>query len=137
MKRYLRLVRIFTEATLAAQLEYRANFVGAVLASLAQSGAALLVVGRFMLTEGVISAFIQPNMGKIAEAVRTGSMDFTLLKPIGAQLNVSTRYLNVLRVTDLLVGLGLLVYAGAHLTLSTIGVAFAALLYLCSVVIVY
>ena len=41
MKRYLRLVRVFVGATLSAQLEYRANFLGAVLASLGEVGVAL------------------------------------------------------------------------------------------------
>ncbi|MBB5233325.1 ABC-2 family transporter protein [Deinococcus budaensis] len=161
MTRYLRLIRIFTGATLSAQLEYRANFLGAVLASVGEAGVALLgiavlfgqpeldtvggwtfheallVTGLFMLTEGVISVFIQPNMSKIAEAVRTGSMDFTLLKPIDAQFGVSTRHLNVLRVTDLLIGAGLIGYAASHLTVTPGGLAGAALLYLSAVVIVY
>ncbi|GAA5532728.1 ABC transporter permease [Deinococcus aluminii] len=161
MTRYLRLIRIFTGATLSAQLEYRANFLGAVLASLGEAGvallgiavlfgqpgttsvggwsfqAALLVTGFFMLTEGVISVFIQPNMSKIAEAIRTGSMDFTLLKPVDAQFNVSARNLNVLRVTDLLIGAGLIAYAAAHLTVTLPGVLGAAVLYLSAVVIVY
>lgn len=161
MTRYLRLIRLFTGATLAAQLEYRANFMGAILASLAESGVALLgiavlfgqpgttsvggwsfheallVVGLFTLTEGFISVFIQPNMSRIAEAVRTGSMDFTLLKPVDAQFNVSTRNLNVLRVTDLMIGLGLTIYAASHLVVTPGGVLAAALLYLCALVIVY
>lgn len=161
MTRYLRLVRIFTGATLAAQLEYRANFLGAVLASLGEAGVALLglgvlfgqpgtssvggwtfsqallVTGFFMLTEGVISVFIQPNMSKIAEAVRTGNMDFTLLKPVDAQFSVSTRHLNVMRAADLLIGAGLLGYAASHLTVTLGGALTAAVLYLSAVVIVY
>lgn len=157
--RYLRLVRLFTGATLSAQLEYRANFLGAVLASLGEVGVALLtigvlfgqsrsvggwsfreallVTGFFMLTEGFISVFVQPNMSRIAEAVRTGSMDFTLLKPVDAQFSVSTRSLNVLRVPDLLIGLGLIAYASAGLPLRVGGVLGAALLYLSALVIVY
>ncbi|WP_019008253.1 ABC transporter permease [Deinococcus aquatilis] len=161
MTRYFRLIRIFTGATISAQLEYRANFLGAVLASLGEVGVALLgiavlfgqpgtvsvggysfhqallVVGFFMLTEGFISVFVQPNMSKIAEAVRTGSMDFTLLKPIDAQFNVSTRNLNVLRLTDILIGLGLIVYAASFLTVTPGGVVAAAVMYLSALVIVY
>ncbi|WP_135230064.1 ABC transporter permease [Deinococcus fonticola] len=161
MTRYLRLMRIFIGATVAAQMEYRANFVGAVLASLGEVGVALLgisvlffqpgtqtvggwtfreallVTGFFMLTEGFISVVVQPNMSRIAEAVRTGNMDFTLLKPIDAQFNVSTRYLNILRIPDLLIGLGLIIYAASGLTISAMGVLVAAVLYLSSLVIVY
>lgn len=161
MSRYLRLIRIFVGATISAQMEYRANFVGAMLASLGEVGVALLgisvlfmqpgtqtvggwtfreallVTGFFMLTEGFISVFVQPNMSRIAEAVRTGSMDFTLLKPIDAQFNVSTRNLNVLRLPDILIGLGLIAYAAAGLTISPGGVGIAALLYLSALVIVY
>ena len=42
MTRYLRLIRLFTGATIAAQLEYRANFLGALLASLGEAAVALL-----------------------------------------------------------------------------------------------
>ena len=161
MTRYWRLIRIFTGATLSAQLEYRANFVGAVLASLGEVGVALLglavvfgqpevstvggwsfreallVTGFFMLTEGVISVLIQPNMSRIAEAVRTGTMDFTLLKPIDAQFGVSTRNLNLLRLPDVLIGLGLLTYAASGLDVTPGGVLGAAVLYLSAIVIVY
>ncbi|MFC4639373.1 ABC transporter permease [Deinococcus hohokamensis] len=161
MRRGLRLMRIFVGATVSAQLEYRANFLGAVLASLGQAGVALLgitllfsqpgtqgvggwtyreallVTGFFMLTEGFISVFVQPNMSKIAETIRTGNMDFTLLKPVDAQFNVSTRHLNVLRFPDLVIGLGLILYAAAGLTVTAGGVLAAATLYLSGLVIVY
>lgn len=161
MTRYFRLVRIFTGATISAQLEYRANFFGALLASLGEVGVALLgigvvfgqpgtrtvggwsfreallVTGFFMLTEGFISVFVQPNMSRIAEAIRTGNMDFTLLKPVDAQFNVSTRNLNVMRTPDLLIGLGLILYAAAGLSITPAGVVYAAVLYLSALVIVY
>ncbi|AIZ44802.1 ABC transporter permease [Deinococcus radiopugnans] len=160
MTRYLRLIRIFTGATISAQLEYRANFIGAVLSSLGQVGVALLaigvlfgqgsdtvggwtfreallVTGFFILTEGFIAVFIQPSMSRIADAIRTGSMDFTLLKPVDAQFSVSTRYLNVLRVPDILIGLGLIVYAASGLTTTLGGVLIAAVLYASALTIVY
>ncbi len=159
--RYFSLARVFTSATISAQLEYRANFIGAILSSLGEVSITLLglavlfgqaeitnlggwnfyeslvVVGFFSLTEGVISMFIQPNTSKIAEAVRTGSMDFTLLKPIDAQFNISTRNLNVLMLPALLMGLGIIIYAALHLHVTFGGVVLAAVLYGSAIVIVY
>lgn len=161
MTRYLRLVRIFIGATVAAQMEYRTNFLGAVLASLVEAGVALLgiavifgqpgptsiggwsfreallVTGFYVLTTGVINVLIQPNMSRIAEAIRTGSMDFTLLKPIDAQFNISTRNVDLLRVPDVVIGLCLVVYAASGLPITFSASLSAILLYLSAVVIAY
>ena len=161
-RRYWRVLKVFLAATLSAGLEYRLNFVGALLVSLADAAVALLglalfysrpevvsmggwsypqallVVGFFMLTQGFISVVLQPNLNKVAESIRTGTMDFTLLKPIDAQWSVSTRNLNLLRLGDVLIGLGLLGYALAQLEgITAAGLALAALLYLCALVTVY
>ena len=161
LRRALRLMRVFIGATISAQLEYRANFLGALLGTLVATGTslfalglvlgqpgttgvggwtlreALLVTAFYLLTSGFIAVFIRPNMSKIAEAVRTGNMDFTLLKPIDAQLNVSTRNVDILRFPDLLIGAGLMIYAASGLTMTASGVLGGTLLYLSSLVIVY
>lgn len=162
MRRKWRLLKVFLAATLSAGLEYRLNFLGALLVSLGDSAVALLglalfysrpeatslggwsypqallVVGFFMLTQGFISVVLQPNLSKVAESIRTGTMDFTLIKPIDAQWSVSTRNLNVLRLGDVLVGLMLLGYAVVRLGgVSPGGVLLAALLYVCALVTVY
>lgn len=161
MRRYLRVLRVFLGATLSAALEYRFNFLTSLLTSVSQAGvaylglylffsrpeittlggwsfnAALAVVGFFLLTEGFVAVVLQPNLTKIAESVRTGSMDFTLLKPIDAQWSVSTRNLNLLRLTDVAVGLGVLVWVAPRLDATPGGVLLAALLYTCSLAIMY
>lgn len=167
MTRYGRVLRVFLGATLSAGLEYRMNFVGAVLTSLGDSAVALLglalfysrpeslaqgttslggwsypqallVVGFFMLTQGFISVVLQPNLNKVAESIRTGTMDFTLIKPIDAQWSVSTRNLNVLRLGDVLVGVVILGYALAQLPEVPLGgLLLAALMYACALVTVY
>ncbi|MGI8748892.1 MAG: ABC-2 family transporter protein, partial [Deinococcus sp.] len=140
VRRYGRVLRVFLGATLSAGLEYRLNFLGALLVSLGDSAVALLglallysrpgasgpgssgvggwsypqallVVAFFMLTQGFISVALQPNLSKVAESIRTGTLDFTLLKPIDAQWSVSTRSFNLLRLGDVLVGLVILGYA--------------------------
>ncbi|WP_424952103.1 ABC transporter permease [Deinococcus sp.] len=162
MRRKLRLLRVFLAATLSASLEYRLNFIGALLTSLGDSAVALLglalfyarpeagslggwsypqallVVGFFMLTQGFISVVLQPNLNRVAESIRTGTLDFTLLKPIDAQWSVSTRNLNLLRLGDVLVGLMILGYALARLDqVTAAGVLLAALLFVCALVTVY
>jgi ABC-2 type transport system permease protein len=158
--RYWRLASIFTSASIAVQLEYRANFVINVITSvLAAAGGlfglllvygdgqavggwstleATVVLGVFTFGRGFISAVLAPNLNRIAEGVRTGTMDFVLLKPVDAQFYVSTRNLNILKVPDLLVGLGLAGWALLRLpAVSLGGVLAGALLLLASLAIVY
>lgn len=160
MRRCFRLIRLFTAASLSAQLEYRATFFATTLESVAQVGVGLLglalflghgdtlggwsypqaalVLGLFTLTQGFISVALQPNLSRIAEGVREGGMDFTLLKPLDAQFLVSTRNLNLFRLSDVLVGAGIVVWAAAHLPEVTLGgAALGGLLYLCALVMVY
>lgn len=166
MKRKLRLLRVFLAATISVSLEYRLNFVGALLTSLGDSAvallglalfysrpealkgdvslggwsypAALLVVGFFMLAQGFIAVVLQPNLNRLGESLRTGTFDFTLLKPIDAQWSVSTRNLNLLRLGDVLVGLVILGYALTRLGhVSVGGLLLAAFLFVCALVTVY
>lgn len=131
--RYIRLLRVFTGASISAQLEYRANFLVSLLSALLTSGGALfgllvlsgdgrtiggwtyaeasVVVGLFTIVQGFIGAVLYPNLNKIAEAIRLGTMDFTLLKPIDAQFLVSTRNVNIFHLID--VGVGIVVIAWA------------------------
>ena len=160
LRRYLRLVRVFASASIAAQLEYRVNFIINLISSFLTAGGALfglavlygdgrplggwsyrealVVVGLYTFVQGFIGAFLAPNLNAIVEAVRTGTLDFTLLKPIDAQFLVSARNVNLFRLTDLLTGLGLIVWAAhgvAGVTLS--GVLTGALLIVAALLIVY
>ena len=158
--RHARLIGIFAGASVAARLEYRANFVvnliGSVLgtagsilgiAVLYSQGAplggwtqreALVVVGVFTLVEGIIGAFIRPNLGRIAPLVRDGALDLRLLKPIDTQFLVSVRDLNPFQLPDVAFGLALVTWAAWGLPGATVaGAAAGAALLLAGVAIVY
>lgn len=159
-RRYLRLVRVFAGASISAQLEYRTNFIVNLVGSLLTAGGALfglfvlygdgqplggweyreamVVVGLYTLIQGFIGAFLTPNLSGIGEGVRTGTLDFTLLKPMDAQFLVSARNVNIFRLTDFAVGLGLITWAVARLPSATVrGTAVGSLLVLASLVMVY
>jgi ABC-2 type transport system permease protein len=159
-RRYLRLAMIFAGASISAQLEYRVNFLVNLLGSLLTVGGALfglsvlyadgqplggwsyrealVVVGLYTLIQGFIGAFLTPNLNGIGEAVRTGTLDFTLLKPIDTQFFVSTRNVNLFRVTDLLTGTAIVVWAASGLPgASVAGALGGALLVVAALAIVY
>lgn len=161
MHRYTRLLRVFSGASISAQMEYRANFVVSLLGAVLMSGGALfgllvlagdgepvggwsyreatVVVGLFTAVQGFIGAVLYPNLNKIAEQIRLGTMDFTLLKPIDAQFLVSFRNVNVFRLIDVAAGLTLIAWAvggipgvgpgrigtGALLVIAALGIVYA------------
>ena len=71
----------------------------------------LAVMGVFTMVGGMIRSVIQPNMQRVVEDVREGRLDFALTKPADAQVLVSVRDVRLWQLTDVLVGLAVLVVA--------------------------
>lgn len=127
------LIRIFARSSLLANLEYRTNFLGAVLTSgldaLWSVGAALamfshrstlggwtfhetlVVIGLFIAASALLDVAFQPSMRDVVKQVRTGAMDFTLIKPINAQFHATFRRYHLERLSGVAVGGGLVTYA--------------------------
>lgn len=71
----------------------------------------LAVMGVHILMGGLIGAVIQPNMVRLMEDVREGTLDFALTKPEDAQAIVSVREIRLWRLVDVAVGAVVIVVA--------------------------
>jgi ABC-2 type transport system permease protein len=100
---------------------------------------ALLVVGWFTLLQGVLEGAINPSVTQVVEHVRKGTLDFLLLKPADAQFLVSTARFQPWRATNVLVAIGIFVWAFSRLgrAPTALGLALAALLFVTSVATLY
>jgi len=61
-----------------------------------------------MIVNSMVQAFFMPNCEEFSEMIRTGGLDFALLKPIDTQFLVSLQRVSWSSLTNLLLGLGLL-----------------------------
>lgn len=144
MSRYLRLLGIFWRSAVSVELEYRVNFASSALMSLfwvAWAGVGisvyfrftdsvagwtypelLVVVGLFFAVNGLRQSVFSPNLERMTEYVRNGTLDFLLTKPVDAQFMASFRHLGVYNVLDPVIGLGL---AGVGLGLAGRGLGAA------------
>jgi ABC-2 type transport system permease protein len=129
LRRYPRLLAIFWRSTFAVELEYRANFVANAILSLFWTAWAavgvrvffrfsetiagwtyrelLIVVGMFFSVNGLRQAVFDPNLARMTDYIRNGTLDFLLTKPINTQFMVSFRHLGVYNLLDPVLGLGL------------------------------
>jgi ABC-2 type transport system permease protein len=136
MRRYWNLLKLFWGTSIAAELEYRTNFLVAAFTSLGGLAGslfglflfyrtgytfagwrweeALIVVGVFTLLEGFSATFLAPNLNRIVRHVQTGTLDFVLLKPISSQFWLSTHTLSPWGLPDLIFGLIVVIYAGSR-----------------------
>ena len=71
----------------------------------------LAVMGIYMLMGGVIQSAIQPNMQRLMNEIQDGTLDFTLTKPVDGQILVSIREFRFWQLTDVLVGLVVIITA--------------------------
>ncbi len=159
--RYLRLLGLFYRYSLVSELEYRVQFFANVFMSVfwlawAVVGVAvfflhtdkigdwtwpevLMVVALFTFFSGVMEALLRPNVGAVLDQIREGTFDFVLTKPINAQFIASLRNIVVWRLADVVIGLGLIVYALAQLNVvpNLVQVALFVLMLLAATAIVY
>ena len=149
----LRLTGTFLRVGVMNEMQYRINFFLQLLQSLLTVGTGLVilavvfsktddlggwsrpqllaVMGVFTLVGGIIRTFIQPNMQRVVEDVRQGKLDHALTKPADAQLLVSIRDVRFWQLTDVLVGVVVLIVALVQMSSTTRWqhvVAFVALL---------
>jgi ABC-2 type transport system permease protein len=134
--RHLRLFRRFFLNAAVRETEYRGSFFLAVFEAVTRlalvwltfgliyrytDGVAgwaqdevLVLVGVFRVVDGLLHAFVAPNMGRIPGYVRTGELDFHLLRPVDSQFFVSTRRMELSQLADVAIGLAIVLYAGAR-----------------------
>ena len=134
MQKYWRVLTLFWSTAIAAELEYRLNFVIAVISSVGNLAGslfslflfyrtgyqfagwswqeAMLVVGMFTFLQGVSQTFLSPNLNRIVDQVQQGTLDYVLLKPISSQFWLSTRMISPWGVPNLVLGWFILIYMG-------------------------
>lgn len=142
-RRYPHILAICWRAAMAEQLEYRADLVAKTLMSAFWLGWAalgisiyfrftgdvagwtygemLVVVGLFFALNGVRQAFLEPNLERLGEGVRRGTLDHLLAQPVDSLVLVSLRHVGMHNLVDPLLGLAL-VATGVGLAGGGVGV---------------
>ncbi len=130
---YLRLFVVFFRVSLMGELAYRVNFFVQLFQSFLSLGLSLIglavifsftntlggwrpdevlaLVGVYFLVGGMISLIIQPGMQELIDSVRHGTLDFALTKPEDAQFIISISRVEIWSLIDILMGIGVLVFA--------------------------
>lgn len=159
MKRYLRVLNLFWSTAIAAELEYRLNFLIATTSSLGnligslfglflfyRTGytfegwsweQALIILGIFTLLQGCSATFLVPNLNRIVEQVQQGTLDFVLLKPISSQFWLSTRTVSPWGMPDLIFAGVLIAYAGKRLGLALENYLLSVIPLICGIISLY
>lgn len=69
-----------------------------------------------MIVNSIVQSFFMPNCEELNELIRTGGLDFALLKPIDTQFLISLRKIEWSGLSNLFAGIILLVVSIVHLT---------------------
>jgi ABC-2 type transport system permease protein len=131
--RYVRLFGTQLQRSLALGMAYRFDFVTSGVVSLVWSvisivplyvafhgrpavggwtyESSLVVFAWFTLLKGVLEGAVNPSLVQVVEHIRSGTLDFVLLKPADAQFLVSTARFEPWKLVDVAVALGLFGYA--------------------------
>jgi ABC-2 type transport system permease protein len=128
----LRVLRAFLSVGVANLVQYRSDFVIALVNAVVNLATAVLglsvifsntadlrgwtsdqllvLVGVHFFISGLVGLVIRPSMEAMMEGIRLGTFDFVLTKPADAQLLASARVMAPQALTDVVVGLGVVGY---------------------------
>jgi ABC-2 type transport system permease protein len=137
---YLRLIKRFAGASTQNEMAYRANFWISLLHSILNLGTGILgvlvlfgqvdtikgwdlpatlgILGVYLTVGALRRLFIGPSLESLAGMdgeVWSGTLDFTLIRPVDIQFQASFRYWQPLALIDLVFGTGVLVLASWQL----------------------
>ncbi len=135
--RTLRLLWVHLRLGALNELQYRGNLVAQMLQSLISLAASLLglgivfsktdalggwgpyellaILGVYFLVGGISQLVVQPSLSRFMEDIRLGAFDFTLTKPVDAQMLASIKQIEVWKLVDVAIGAGVLGVALAGL----------------------
>lgn len=127
----LKLALTYLRIGIANEFQYRANFFIQILQSFIALAVGLIglglvfsqttdlsgwsrsellvVMGVYMVMGGLITSYIQPNMGRLMEEIQMGTLDYALTKPVDGQTIVSVREFRFWKLVDVVMGLVVLV----------------------------
>ena len=141
---YWRVWLMFLKVSLSREMIFRMNFLIEVVTTCFWIAAQLLlfqiIFGHvdkirdwsqpeyygFMATGMLINAFVEmlfmPNCANLSEQIRTGNLDFALVKPIDTQFFVSFQTVDMSLLAQVAVSLGLLAYSvtASHVTVTLV-----------------
>ncbi len=161
MSRYLRLFWLMVTLSVQDTAAYRVDFIMHFVLAIVQLGAELValwtifsntqslagwgpmqilaLLGVFRIMTGAIAMGISPNMRAMMEEIRDGKLDYVILRPINTQFLVSVRRIVLWRVSDVVLGLGLITFASLRLSasLSVWQVLFFVVMIAAGVTIIY
>lgn len=72
---------------------------------------ALILMAYFIGLRGILESIVSPSLVNMVERIRSGAFDYVLLKPVDAQVLISTSHFEPWKIVDVLGALALLVYA--------------------------
>jgi ABC-2 type transport system permease protein len=158
---YLRLLLAMARYGLAREMAFRANFLAKVsvevlwliillvfyrvvfarTTSVAGWSEAeyLFFVGCYFMLEGVLETLFLENCNSFADLVRSGDLDFYLLKPIDEQFLITCHGIEWSTIGNILMGLGVMLTALTQLSqpVTVLHVVLFIILFICGVAICY
>lgn len=135
--RYTRLYSAFIRFGFSRELAFRANFLAKVCVEIIwlflmlvfykaifrQSNSVagwseqqyLFFVGCYMLLEAILEGFFLSNCVNFSDLVRSGELDFYLLKPIDEQFLITCKSIELSTIPNMFIGSGLMLLSLSHL----------------------